>query len=143
MPSYVETRTSVLWLPSLQLREQNNLTDRFHTEQKHDQPVDTNTQSTRRRHTVLQGTHVVEIHGLAFIIAPGFRGNLLRKPFFLVHGIIEFGEGIGKLHPAGKKLKALDSLRLFRHALGKRRYFHGIVMHKLSLIHISEPTRPY
>src|SRR5664280_4481 len=130
MPSYVETRTSVLWLPSLQLREQNNLTNRLHTEQKHDQPVNTNAQSTRRRHTILQSTHVIEIHGLAFVIAPGLRSNLLRKPFFLVYGVVEFGEGIGKLHPAGKKFETLDSLRLFRHALGKRRNFHGIIMHK-------------
>ena len=79
----------------------------FLAAKKHYKAVDTYTQPSRRRHTVLQRADKILIHPVRLLIAAMPFGQLCFKPFFLIQRIAKLGKGVRNLQPANEGLEAL------------------------------------
>ena len=64
------------------MRKQDDLPDRRCIGQQHDQPIDTDAFTCGGRQSVLQGTDVVFVHGMRFIVAGFLLQQLLGKAIF-------------------------------------------------------------
>ena len=67
------------------------------------------------------------IDALRLFITGGPQAFLSLKAGPLVHGIVQLGECVGDLYPAGEELESFDKTWVIGSALGQRRDVDGIV----------------
>ena len=92
--------------------KQDNITDGSRIGKQHHQPIDANALASRRRHTVLEGSKVILVHPMGFLV-PMLAGlDLLEKTLALVTRIVEFGKGIGHFAPRDEQFKAIGDVRI-------------------------------
>ncbi len=103
-----------------QCREEDHLADRVDLGQQHDQAIDPHPHPARRRHPVLEGTHVVEIDITRFRVAGGLGLGLLPEAGELLHGVVQLAVGVGQLAPGDDHLEPLDQGRVVTVGLGQR-----------------------
>jgi hypothetical protein len=59
---------------------------------------------------MFEGTDIVFIHGMGFLVAGLLFGQLLEETLLLVERIVELGEGVSQLTADNEKLEAVDDL---------------------------------
>ena len=87
--------------------------------EQHGQPVDPDAFASRRRHGVAQRADVVHVHFLGDLLSS--LGHLLTEAPLLLDGIVQLGESVAQLEPAGKEFKSLGERRIIGAALRQRR----------------------
>ena len=112
------------------MREQQHVADGSLVGEQHDHAVDADADAARRRHTVLEGAHVVLVvlHGL--VVTAGLLGHLSGKALGLVDRVVELGERVGVLVTGNNQLKAVRQARVVLKALGKRADLDGVIAHE-------------
>ncbi len=94
------------------MREKDNVADTAAVGKEHNQTVDTDTQSSRRRQAVLQRGHKIFVHHMSFIITGRTFFHLFLETFALVNRIVELGEAIANLTGINKPFKTIGDLRI-------------------------------
>jgi hypothetical protein len=94
------------------VREQDHVADGGRIGKEHDQAVDADTQTCRRRHAVLQRAHVVGVEEHRFLIAAVLARHLGTEARRLILRIVELGEAVGDLAPGEKELEAIGDERI-------------------------------
>ena len=95
--------------------------------QQHHEAVDPHADPARGRHALLERAHEVLVVGLGLLVALGRVAALLLEAGALLVGVVELGEGVGELHPAGEALEALHQAGLGAVGLGEGRQLHRVV----------------
>ena len=106
-------------LLGLHLREQHDLANGELTGEQHHQTVDTDTDTKRRRHTILQGTEEVLIDDHGLVVALVGQLHLLNETLLLIDGVVELGVGVGQLLTIHHQLEALGEAGLRAMHLGE------------------------
>jgi len=94
------------------MREEDHLADGRHAGEEHDQPVDPDPLSRRRRQAVLERVHVVLVHGVRLLVAGGSGRELVLEPLGLIFRIVQLREGVRDLVPRDVELEAVDEPRV-------------------------------
>ena len=96
------------------MREEEDITDAFLTEQHHDQAVDSDADAAGRGHAVLEGGEEIVIQFLLLLT------GLVDQRLALGDRIVLLGVGRGDFLPVDAAFEHLDGGRIFRRELGQR-----------------------
>src|SRR5438552_13558143 len=121
------TRVSRLGRLRTQVREQDHLANRRLIGEEHDEAVDADAFTRRRRHAVFESADVVLVEPLRLLVAARPLLLLLLETLPLLRRIVELGIGVRKLATSDEELEAIDEPWVVALALGKRRRLHGKV----------------
>src|SRR3954466_11914510 len=117
-------------------RKEDHFPDGVAAAQQHDEAVDPHAQPARRRHAVLERLDEDLVVGLGLLVALGLQADLGLEARALLVGVVELGERVGDLHPAGERLEALDEAGLRAVVLGERRELDRVVHHDRRLLEV-------
>jgi isopentenyl-diphosphate delta-isomerase len=107
-------------------REQDHVADGVAVGKQHNHTVDTNTQTRGRRQTVFQRGHVVFVVEHRFVVACGFRINLILEALRLIFGIVQLAKAV-----TDKELKAVGDFRVHVITTRQRRTSAGYSVMKV------------
>ena len=120
------------------MRKQDHVTDGCLVGKKHDQPINADPFSGRRRHAVFQRAQKIFVHIVGFLVTGFPLSDLRLKTLALIEWIIQLGEGVGDLPSGNIKLEPVGQRRVRILATGQRGDLNGIIgddsrLHQLGL----------
>ena len=104
--------------------EEDHVADGVGVGEQHHAAVDADTHAARGGQAVLQGVDEILVHHAGLVVAHLTQGQLVLEAAALVDGIVELGEGVGKLTVVDKQLEALGEAGILGGALGQRGHLH-------------------
>src|SRR5687767_5682968 len=102
--------------------KKDDVADRQTVGQEHDQPIDPQPFTRRRRHPVFERPDVILVHSMSFLVAPGSLPKLILEAPLLLGGIVQLAECIGELEAGHVQLEPFDRLRVIGPLLRERRH---------------------
>ena len=95
-----------------QVREQQDVANRWLVGEQHHHPVDPDAETGGRRHAVFERADIVGVEEHRLLIARTLARRLLAKPRGLVVRIVELRETVGELASADEELEAVGDERI-------------------------------
>ncbi|CCY05083.1 putative uncharacterized protein [Eggerthella sp. CAG:1427] len=112
------------------MRAQQHIPDACLIRKKHNYTVDTDANTTCRRHAIFKSTNVVSVVFHCLIITRSLFFHLLLETLGLIYGIVQFGECISIFMACDYQFKTLSQTRIVFETLCKRTYLNRIINNK-------------